>query len=48
MNVPFLGKSLLSPDVVALCDDDSPYVEKYPMSEMSLAFSNIADQCEQW
>ncbi len=48
MNVPFLGKIPLDPDVVTLCDDGSPYVEKYPLSEMVQAFSSITEQCEQW
>lgn len=48
MNVPFLGKIPLEPNIVALCDDGTPYVEKFPMSEMSLAFSNIVKQCEKW
>lgn len=48
LHVPFLGRIPLDPQVVAACDDGSPYVEKYPSSEMSKAFSDIAEQCEQW
>jgi Mrp family chromosome partitioning ATPase len=48
MNVPFLGKIPLDPDIVALCDDGRPYIEKYPRSEMSQAFSEIVAQCEKW
>jgi Mrp family chromosome partitioning ATPase len=46
MNVPFLGRIPLDPNIVALCDGGSPYVEKYPLSEMSQAFLDIAEQCE--
>jgi Mrp family chromosome partitioning ATPase len=48
MNVPFLGKIPFDPQVVALCDKGSPYVEKMPMSEMAETFSTFAKQCEQW
>ena len=48
MNVPFLGRVPLDPQVVILCDDGKPYVEKFPFSEMTKAFERIADQCEQW
>jgi Mrp family chromosome partitioning ATPase len=48
LQVPFLGQIPLDPQVVLACDGGSPYVEKYPSSEMSQAFLNIADQCEQW
>jgi Mrp family chromosome partitioning ATPase len=46
MNVPFLGKIPLDPNIVALCDGGSPYIEKYPLSEMSQAFLKIVEQCE--
>jgi Mrp family chromosome partitioning ATPase len=46
MNVPFLGRIPLDPDMVSLCDGGSPYIEKYPMSEMAQAFLHIADQCQ--
>jgi ATP-binding protein involved in chromosome partitioning len=48
MNVPFLGRIPFDPTVVVLCDDGTPYVEKFPFSEMTQAFSQIADQCENW
>ncbi len=48
MNVPFLGRIPLDPNVVTLCDGGSPYVEKHPLSKMSRAFLDIAEQCERW
>ena len=48
LQVPFLGKIPLDPQVVALCDGGSPYIEKHPTSEMALAFSKIVEQCKQW
>jgi Mrp family chromosome partitioning ATPase len=48
LHVPFLGQIPLDPQVVLACDGGSPYVEKYPSSEMSKAFLDIAEQCEQW
>jgi len=48
MNVPFLGRIPLDPTVVIGGDEGSPCVEKSPLSEMSRAFLDIAEQCEQW
>jgi Mrp family chromosome partitioning ATPase len=48
MDVPFLGRIPLEPNVVTGADAGSPYVEKYPTSEMAKAFLNIVEQCEKW
>jgi ATP-binding protein involved in chromosome partitioning len=48
LGVRFLGRIPLEPGVVTLCDDGKPYVEKFPDSEMAQAFTQIANQCEQW
>ncbi len=48
MNVPFLGKIPLDPQVVTGSDAGQPYVEKYPMSEMTNAFFELVKKCEQW
>jgi len=48
MHVPFLGRIPLDPSVVTLCDDGKPYVERFPFSEITQAFLQIADQCVNW
>ncbi len=48
LGVPFLGRIPLDPNMVTVCDNGDPYVEKYPTSEMAQAFLAIVEQCEQW
>ncbi|MBD3325217.1 P-loop NTPase [candidate division KSB3 bacterium] len=45
MHVPFLGKIPLDAAMVTVCDDGTPYVEKYPTSEVAKAFLAIAACC---
>lgn len=48
MDVPFLGRIPLEPGMVDQCDEGSPYIEKFPTSEMAQAFSQLAEHCEHW
>jgi ATP-binding protein involved in chromosome partitioning len=38
MNVPFLGRIPIDPQIVAACDSGQPYVEKYRQSQAARAF----------
>ncbi|PID57597.1 ATP-binding protein [candidate division KSB3 bacterium] len=48
LNVPFLGRIPLDPLLVQKGDAGKPYVDAYPASEITAAFLNLAEQCEQW
>ncbi|OHB61741.1 MAG: chromosome partitioning protein ParA [Planctomycetes bacterium RBG_13_60_9] len=39
MNVPFLGRIPIDPQIVEACDSGQPYVDKYPQSQAARAFS---------
>jgi ATP-binding protein involved in chromosome partitioning len=39
MNVPFLGRIPIDPQIVEACDSGQPYVDKYRQSQAALAFS---------
>ena len=39
MNVPFLGRIPIDPQIVEACDSGQPYVDKYRQSQAAQAFS---------
>lgn len=43
MNVPFLGRLPFDPKLVECADAGEPYLEKYPDSELTKAFSHVVD-----
>ncbi len=45
MEVPFLGKIPFDPQMVTVCDEGTPYIEKFPESKVTAAFSALAEQC---
>ena len=46
LGVPFLCRIPLDAQMVGVCDDGHPYVEKHPDSEVTRAFTRLADACE--
>ena len=44
MNVPFLGRIPLDPEMVVSSDDGTPFVAKYPDSVAAQAFHHIAEE----
>ncbi len=47
LNVPFLGRIPIDPEMVQKCDSGMPYVMAYPDSEATTAFREIAQQCKE-
>ena len=43
MNVPFLGRIPIDPDVVRSCEADVPYVERFTDTETARAFTAVAE-----
>ena len=43
MDVPFLGRIPINPQMVGCADAGQPYLEKYQDSEAAIAFSNVAE-----
>jgi len=39
MDVPFLGRIPIDPQIVEACDSGQPYVDKYRQSQAAQAFS---------
>jgi ATP-binding protein involved in chromosome partitioning len=48
LNVPFLGRVPIDPEMVQKCDDGMPYVMSYPESEATGAFREIAQRCREY
>jgi len=48
LNVPFLGRIPIEPEMVQNCDRGMPYVTSYPDSEATKAFQRIAQQCKDY
>ena len=48
LNVPFLGRIPIDPEMVQNCDRGMPYVTSYPNSEVTKAFQKIAQQCKEY
>jgi ATP-binding protein involved in chromosome partitioning len=48
LNVPFLGRIPIDPEVVQNCDSGMPHVMAYPNSEATKAFQSIAQQCKEY
>jgi ATP-binding protein involved in chromosome partitioning len=45
LNVPFLGRIPIDPEMVQNCDNGMPHVMAYPKSEATKAFQSIVQQC---
>lgn len=45
LNVPFLGRIPIDPEMVTDCDNGVPFVTAHPASEAALAFKQIATRC---
>jgi Mrp family chromosome partitioning ATPase len=48
LNVPFLGRIPIDPEMVQNCDSGMPYVMAYPNSETTKAFQSIVQQCKEY
>lgn len=48
LNVPFLGRIPIDPEMVQNCDRGMPYVTSYPNSEATKALQSIAQQCKEY
>ena len=48
LNVPFLGRIPIDPEMVQNCDSGMPYVMSYPNSEATKALREIAQQCKEY
>ena len=48
LNVPFLGRIPIDPEMVQNCDRGMPYVMSYPDSEATKALREIAQRCREY
>jgi predicted Fe-Mo cluster-binding NifX family protein len=48
LNVPFLGRIPIDPEMVQKCDSGMPYVMSYPDSEATKAIREIAQRCKEY
>jgi ATP-binding protein involved in chromosome partitioning len=48
LNVPFLGRIPIDPEMVQTCDRGMPYVTSYLNSEATKALQSIAQQCKEY
>jgi Mrp family chromosome partitioning ATPase len=48
LNVPFLGRIPIDPEMVQNCDRGMPYVMSHPNSEATKAFQAIATHCKEY
>jgi ATP-binding protein involved in chromosome partitioning len=47
MNIPFLGRIPLDPEMVQCADTGQSYMEKYPDSQVTKAFNQIVEKIMQ-